>query len=258
MLLFSIKKWIGALLSPLPILLLLLTLLLIKIWLAPAGKPYRKWATVSWLWLAVFSTPFLPNYWLGLFEHQYQAYQFHAPKVDGIIVLGCSHNEAPQQPITSQVSPCSMARLNEGIRILRHYPEAQLILSGGRSSFQERTHAQTNAELALALGVKEERIITEPRAQDTADEAMLLAQQFKGKRLILVTSASHMPRAMKLFETQGLTPTPAPTHFIAAYPEQETPAIEWLPHPHNLEKSRRAVYETIGLAWAILTGWYHH
>lgn len=257
MTLFILKKWLGALLSPLPILGILLTLLMLTSWRKGAASN-RKLISLCWLWLMLFSTPFLPDYWLAQFESHYPKYQFQLPAVDEIIVLGCRNNEDPDQPITSQVAGCSMARLNEGIRILRHYPEARLVLSGGRIDNKQQSNAAMVAELAVALGVKPQRIITEPNALDTADEALLLAQRLQGRRLILVTSASHMPRAMQLFRGRGLAPTPAPTHYLVSANENAIEGIAMLPHHKHLEKSQRAFYETLGMAWALLTSWYHH
>jgi len=253
--LFLIKKWIGALLSPLPLLTILLTLLLIRVWSNHQHRPLRRLVTMSWLWLMLFSTSFLPDLWLGQFEKQYPAYHFQQPKVDEVLVLGCTHNEAQQQPITSQVAACSMARLNEGLRILQHYPAARLVLSGGSLDKNRRSNAEVVAELAIALGTPASRIITEPNAKDTAEEAELLASRLAGRKLVLVTSASHMPRAMHLFAARGLNPIAAPTHFIATTPHSAITGLELLPHPNHLEKSRRAFYETMGLAWAILTAW---
>ena len=78
-------------------------------------------------------------------------------------------------------------------------------------------------------------------------EAQAAGKISAGKTLALVTSASHMPRAMLLFQQQGVTPVAAPTYYIAKWP------ADWRFGSEGLLKSERAIYEYLGLAWAQVT-----
>ncbi len=67
--------------------------------------------------------------------------------------------------------------------------------------------------------------------------------------LILATSASHIPRSMRIFQKQGLNPIPSPCDYTAF----EKPQIEWeswyqwlLPSGRNIDQSERALYEWLG------------
>jgi uncharacterized SAM-binding protein YcdF (DUF218 family) len=69
------------------------------------------------------------------------------------------------------------------------------------------------------------------------------------RALILTTSASHIPRSMKIFQKQGLNPIAAPCD----YTDSEKPKKEWkswyqwpLPNGKNLDHSERALYEWLG------------
>ena len=72
--------------------------------------------------------------------------------------------------------------------------------------------ARTAADMAEALGV--ERIAMLDTARNTHAEAVAAAELVGDASLILVTSASHMPRAMALFRAQGLDPIPARIEYL--------------------------------------------
>jgi uncharacterized SAM-binding protein YcdF (DUF218 family) len=69
----------------------------------------------------------------------------------------------------------------------------------------------------------------------------------------LVTSASHMPRAVALFKKLGMKPIPAPTGHLAKRPRGRNPQ-RYFPSPEGLHKSQRLVYETLGMIWAKFRG----
>ena len=71
---------------------------------------------------------------------------------------------------------------------------------------------------------------------------------------LLVTSASHMPRAMMLNRKAGLNPIPAPTARRAAGTTLKSDPAFWLPSAGALEMSERAIHEYLGIAWAWLGG----
>ncbi|EBQ1277672.1 TPA_asm: envelope biogenesis factor ElyC, partial [Salmonella enterica subsp. enterica serovar Typhimurium] len=70
---------------------------------------------------------------------------------------------------------------------------------------------------------------------------------------LLVTSASHLPRAMIFFQHAGLNPLPAPANQLAI----DSPLNPWeraIPSPVWLMHSDRAGYETLGRLWQWLKG----
>jgi uncharacterized SAM-binding protein YcdF (DUF218 family) len=67
--------------------------------------------------------------------------------------------------------------------------------------------------------------------------------------LILATSASHIPRAMKIFQKAGMEPIAAPCD----YTDVGKPANAWktwylppMPEGQNIKNSERACYEWLG------------
>ena len=89
---------------------------------------------------------------------------------------------------------------------------------------------------------------------DTAQEARAVRAALAGTgtarpRLVLVTSAAHMPRAMRHFQAVGLDPLPAPTQHLAARASGRR-LSDWLPSASKLRKTESALHEYLGLlAW---------
>ena len=106
---------------------------------------------------------------------------------------------------------------------------------------------------AQSLGVPREQIITLDLPKDTEEEAAAVKQAIGDAPFLLVTSASHLPRAMIFFQQEGLNPLPAPANQLAI----DSPLNPWeraIPSPVWLMHSDRVGYETLGRIWQWLKG----
>ncbi|MCW9025865.1 MAG: YdcF family protein, partial [Thiovulaceae bacterium] len=110
--------------------------------------------------------------------------------------------------------------------------------------------AQMNANLAIALGIPEKDIIINGLPKDTYEEAEFSKHIVKDKKFALVTSATHMPRAMMMFKSKGMNPISAPTYFKKS---GEYDFLQ-LPSTTSFERSRMAIHEYLGILWAKLRG----
>ena len=103
------------------------------------------------------------------------------------------------------------------------------------------------AKRAIAMGVQEKQILLTGIATNTADEAdeVKSVMDLGGmKRIILVTSAFHMPRARMLFERAGIETVPYPTDFRSA--AQPNNWLSLVPSADGLDRTSDAVREFIG------------
>ena len=80
----------------------------------------------------------------------------------------------------------------------------------------------------------------------------LAAERKHGATAALVTSASHMPHSVVLFERAGVSVTAMPTDYQGV-PGGYTPG-SFFPSAGSLRNSGRAWYEYVGLAWARVSG----
>ncbi len=97
----------------------------------------------------------------------------------------------------------SLPRLNEGIRLWRENPGSKLIFTGGVAKTNTVSTAEVGARVAQSLGVPREQIITLDLPKDTEEEAAAVKQAIGDAPFLLVTSASHLPRAMIFFSRKG-------------------------------------------------------
>lgn len=247
---FWLRKVLAELLQPVPV-VLVLAFLGALLWARGRRKAGRSVvaAAVALLWVSS-CTPLAVTAVASL-EDRYPA--FPGDSVTAVIVLGGGHVSDPDVPPSAVPSGASLYRIVEGVRIAQAQPWAELWFSayGGPDP---RSHAEVAAELARGLGVDPRRIGADPRPRTTAEEAELHAPRVEGRPFALVTSASHMPRAVALFRAHGLDPVPAPTGHLARS-SGGFDAIEWLiPSVDGLVLASVAWYESIATAWAWLVG----
>lgn len=243
---FFVKKFVSAFLMPLPIGLILLFLGVLFL-LFNSYKKGRFFVIISFVWLLIFSNSYVANSLLYPLEQNHKAL-LNIPKVNYILVLGGGHKSNNTLSITSQVNATSINRLIEGIKIYKELNNAKLIVSGYSGQNDEVPHAFMQKKLAIALGVKEKDILTMPNPKDTGQEAIEVKKIVNDEKFILVTSASHMSRAMMLFKKQNLNVIAAPTGHLVKDKKFLNISAK------NLYKSKIAFHEYLGIIWGKIKG----
>jgi len=248
---FFLKKLAASwlLLLPFSLLLLAASLLLVR-------KHRTKAFVLAGAALVVLfgaSTPWVANRLAGSLESRYPPRppaSLHE-RYDYIVVLGGGIKGIPgRRPATSLLSSSSLARLIEGLRLLMAHPNARLLLSGGMVD-RPANEAVVMAEAAMELGVRRQQIIIEKNSRDTREQAENIGRMVGQRPFLLVTSAIHMPRAMLIFQSRGLSPVPAPTDYLVTNSELTGLGryFSFLPGSFQLTKTERAIHEYLGIFW---------
>jgi uncharacterized SAM-binding protein YcdF (DUF218 family) len=99
-------------------------------------------------------------------------------------------------------------RFLEAVRLYHAVPGAMLVMSGGPGS-----SANSMEALAVRFGIPKDAMILETTAMDTASEAHSFAEIVGKQPFGLVTSAFHIPRALRQFRAAGTNPIPCPCDF---------------------------------------------
>lgn len=196
--------------------------------------------------LLLFSYPPFANFLVLGLENQYPKYDYKR-EVGYVHVLGNGHNVDPTQPISSQLSDGGLKRVIEGVLIYKKNTNSKLIFTGYEGD-TNASNAAMNASLAFALGAKENDVVVNGEPLDTKEEAIFAKSLIGEEPFALVTSATHMPRAMTLFRSLGMNPIAAPTSFY----KRESGGWLRKPTPGSFRISTIAIHEYIGLLWTKL------
>lgn len=131
-----------------------------------------------------------------------------------ILVLGAGKTSDPELLPTQQINSATAVRLLEGCRIYRQLPHARMALSGAYFG-SHQAQAEVTAEAALALGVDPQDTLQLRGGMHTQAEIEQVARRIQqDEKLIVVSSAVHLPRVHFWLSTNGLMARLAPAYFL--------------------------------------------
>lgn len=126
-----------------------------------------------------------------------------------------------------------------------------ILISGGSGSISTQSDSasegQAIAHLLTLSGIPKESIRLESTSRNTRENALNTAKVLKGKnqKILLVTSAFHMRRAVGCFEKVNVSVSPYPTDFFST-----DNSYTWdsflIPKEYNLYILYRVVHEILG------------
>jgi uncharacterized SAM-binding protein YcdF (DUF218 family) len=189
------------------------------------------------------------------------------PQADAIVVLGGVTGPAlPPQPTVHLGEGAD--RLTYAAELYRAHKAPLVVLSGGGKPWNKGLPPESAqmAEIMQMLGVPPSAILEESASRNSHENAVytgrfLLAQNLH--KVLLITSAVTMPRALAAFRHQGIDAIAAPTDFITSLVEDspggipgvEADILELPPNTRSLDESGAALHEYVGLFVYRLAGW---
>jgi uncharacterized SAM-binding protein YcdF (DUF218 family) len=209
------------------------------------------------LW--IMATPAFANWMSMRLESQFPPVRVEAlPNGDAVIVLGGFLRQPAPPRVTPDLTDAGDRAL-QALRIFRAGTARHIVISGGNLPWQAGLVAEAEliADLLVELGVPRSALTLDSRSRNTHENALNTAVIFKENgwgRGILVTSATHMPRAVESFRKAGVEVIPAPTDVLAIYP-REYGLFDFLPDAGALVKTTSAIKEMIGHKIYIYQGW---
>ena len=161
-------------------------------------------------------------------------------------------------------------RLIHAARLYQAGAAQTVVVSGGGINWmdqREMSIAEEMRDLLMLMGVPQEVIVLQDRSANTYEDALYCAEfllEAGIDEIILVTSASHMPRSVALFEKQGFTVIAAPTDFKvtqaswdAVFKPKSVEAVLFalVPSADNLGMVTSLIKEYLGSYIYSLRGW---
>lgn len=169
-----------------------------------------------------------------------------------VVLAGGKRGTPSGETDIARLLEASFRRTVEGARLAQGHPGSLLVLTGGTGSAV--TEADLMRHLAITMGVDPATILIERWSETTYESAVGVArllQPLGVRRLHLVTSAMHMPRAAAVFRRQGFDVCPHPVDSRYLRPD---PLEALLPQVTALVKTTDALHEMLGYAWYAMTG----
>ncbi len=198
-------------------------------------------------WSALWSIPWFSAQLRGSLGRQNPVVAEAAlPKADAIVVLGGGHYGNWMSRDSVDPDEFKTSRLAAGARAWFAGRAPLIILSGG-SNGGRHSEAQIMALAIAKTGIPASALLLEEESANTSDNARLtaaLARKHGVRKVLLVTSTVHMPRASLLFRDAGIDVVPVPV------PEGQLGKSwreRWLPSPYALWRSGRALKEYAAL-----------
>jgi uncharacterized SAM-binding protein YcdF (DUF218 family) len=197
-------------------------------------------------WLYALSTAFVAERLSALVEPPPAA----VPALGGlqpqaIVVLSAGLHRATPELGGDTATNETLERVRYAARLHRQ-TGLPLLVTGGAVGGAEKTLARTMADALVqdfAVPVRWE----EHRARTTYENAVFSAELLRRDGITtvyLVSHARHIPRAVAIFESVGLTVVPAPTYFTT--PSPDPGLLDFLPSADKLRDSWLAIRELVG------------
>lgn len=219
---FIASKLVGFFISPLHLLAVFILAWGVAFWMRSRYATFFSIITVAST-LMLGATPI----WNALlYTHETQMTAKDPREIEGIIVLGGAFNEIVTEAHNQVSLNGAGERMTETVRLMRQYPTVPIIFSGFSGRLVRGTLSESDVALRFfneTVG-STERIILENQSRNTFENAIYTKEliDFAGSQpWLLVTSASHMPRAFEIFNDRGIRVIPYPVDFRSRIPSTE-------------------------------------
>lgn len=187
--------------------------------LAAVGRRRAAWVLllvqVGLLWLA--AAPWVAERLALWLERDYPPMALAAtPTADVVVVLGGAVRQVGE-PAVENLTRAS-DRLLRAARLYRAGKVEAVLAVGGNLSWMREAAPESALmrELLVEWGVPRDAILLETRSQTTRENALFAAEILAAQdweRVLLVTSAGHMRRAVGAFRAAGVEVIPSPTDY---------------------------------------------
>jgi uncharacterized SAM-binding protein YcdF (DUF218 family) len=208
-------------------------------------------------WLIFWSLPTTSLWAGGLLEQRYPyVAPMDQPRAQAIVVLGGNTANGRANWFENYEPGKAWLRTDTAASLYRA-ERAPLIIVSGAAFDGGQSEARMMANALQHAGIPGGHIIQENHSYTTHQNALYTVRklrEMKIDRILLVTSALHMPRAMASFQKQGIMPTAAPSPPQIVVPREPGFSF-WTPDMRTLNASRSIIKEYLGLLVYWVRGW---
>jgi len=181
-----------------------------------------------------------------------------SPAADAIVVLGGGVGVAVPPRLYPDLKS-EADRVMHAARLFSAGKAPWVIVSGGSIPFMGPKAPESNAMRVLLRdwGVPDSAILLDSVSQNTRENALQVQRILRQRglhKILLVTSAQHMRRALAVFAAAGIDAIASPTDYEEVGQAEHT-LLDWLPDASSLDRTTRALKEYLGYAVYRWRGW---
>jgi len=177
-------------------------------------------------------------------------------KADIIVVLNGGVSTSGGFRENPEPSGATYSRVFNGVEIFKQSGAKTLVMSGAGDI--KGSEDDTMKNLAVALGIRADKIIVEYKSHHTLEHAVELSKIFPPEnelKIGIVTSALHIPRAVQAFQKKYPKDSIIPLPVGYAYSPHGYGIDSLIPSTYALSQSSYAIHELIGIAMYKI--WYN-
>ena len=208
----------------------------------------KKTSFMGLIVLVVCSLPIFSNRLIAYLEHNYQLKNIsEVDTADAIVVLSGMVRTIQTNEVSSYEFSESVDRIFAGIDLFKENKAPSLILTRGTVPWSVgKPEGEYLRDVAIKYGVPRKNILLTENVQNTDQEAKSVKKilTIDAPKVILVTSAFHMPRAQKVFEAVGIRIVPFPVDFRNA--SSKLTFMHFMPSARSIWETSFFVKEMIG------------
>jgi uncharacterized SAM-binding protein YcdF (DUF218 family) len=213
--------------------------------------------TVTFAALVVLNLPGTGYLALGTLEWHYPPDGLESDDAETIVVLSGSLMPADSVRHRVELGDDTLVRCVHALDLYRRSGPRPVLVSGGRvdPNMPGPTLARAMAGFLRDSGVKDSDLIMEEHSRTTYENAVESCRLLRGRgitKIVLVTEAYHMYRAMRCFEGQGMEVVPSACHHRAT--QFRFRLADFLPSPSSARNCQVVVHEWLGVVWYRLRG----
>jgi uncharacterized SAM-binding protein YcdF (DUF218 family) len=212
--------------------------------------------TVAYLGLAMVCTPAVGHLALGSLEWHYPPLERMPSDAEAMIVLSGNILYPDARRTRAELGESTLHRCLYAAMLYRQCRVRPLVVSGGRIGPPGGMPAAwVMRNFLVDVGVLESDVLMEDQSRTTYENAVECRRRLPGKgsrKVVLVTEATHMFRAVRCFRKQGFAVIPAPCHH-RANPFDARP-LDFVPSASAAVNLGAAMYEWLGTAWYCCRG----
>jgi uncharacterized SAM-binding protein YcdF (DUF218 family) len=230
---------------------------LVRLWRC-GGEARRRlrWLLVPFAGLLFVCLPVTTYLAVGTLEWRYPPLRDRPGDAGAIVVLGGYLRPAEGIRPLAEPGEDTLYRCLRAAEVYRQGPPLPVVVSGGPTGAggSGAVLAEVMGDLLKRLGVRAADLVFEDRSRTTHQNAVfsceILRQRGVGK-VILVTDASHLTRALGCFRKQGMEAVPCGCR----YHDNSLSPGSFFPNPAAARGFQEAWHEWIGLGWYTFRGW---